>query len=116
MTSESQEKEDKAILALAAKALRGGGGEITEAEIASFLRSGCTLSDDGRAALEKLGPLDLASHGRVVSEPIRSALLISAIHRENTDAELDEATKEALSAKRREVLDRILKKNQSATS
>jgi hypothetical protein len=116
MTPESQEKEDKAVLALVAKALRTECNDVTEAEIASVLGSGCKLSDEGRAALENLGPLDLDSRGGAVSEPMRSALLVSAIHRENTDAELDEATKEALSAKRKEVLDRILKRKQSPSS
>lgn len=113
MIPDPQEKEDAAVLALMANALRARSGEITETEIASVLGGGCTLSEEGRAALEDLGELDLDSQRQAVSRPMCTATLVFAIHRENTNAELDEATKKSLADNRKEVLDRVARRRQT---
>jgi hypothetical protein len=109
-------KEDQALLALIAGTLHPFAIDVTKEEIDSVLSKAIPLSEEGRAALARLGDNPFASNQRS-SKPRASVEsnsgLLAAMHREADNADLDEETQAKLEEKRQEVLERLRKrKNQ----
>lgn len=102
--------EDLSLLALIAGTLHPYDHEITTEEIDAVLATGESLCDEGRVALERLGSDPFANIQRDISGTtnVTSAVReLAAMHREASDAELDDETMAKLEERRREVLERV---------
>jgi hypothetical protein len=116
--SPQQDREDRAVDALIAAALRQAEfNEPTDEEIQRFLANVPPLSPAGKAALNASGT-DIVQRitrasasrpntGRVAPVEEDVSPLYMAMNRKNASDEMDASTKEELEKKRREALERI---------
>ncbi len=104
------EKEEKAVEALMSAALRPFEKEISDEAIQEFFDSDCTISVEGKAALERLcdDPLCNIKPHQNPQEPALEVMGdYAAMHRSLALNEVDEKTDEELERKRQEILKRI---------
>ncbi len=117
-TPSQPDREDRAIDALIAAALRHGElNAPTDEEIQKFLANVPPVSPEGKAALDALGPDIVRRITQASSRPSPSARaaqaeeelspLYMAMNRKNASGEMDARTKEELEKKRKEALERI---------
>jgi len=117
-TASQQDREDRAVDALVAAALRQAEfNEPTDEEIQKFLANVPPVSPEGKAALDALGPDIVRRITQASSRPSPSARaaqaekelspLYMAMNRKNASGEMDARSKEELERKRKEALERI---------
>ncbi|MCI0534082.1 MAG: hypothetical protein L0Z50_02525 [Verrucomicrobiales bacterium] len=116
--SPQQDREDRAVDALVAAALRQAEfNEPSDEEIQKFLANVPPVSPEGKAALDALGPDIVQRITQASSRQSPSARatqveeelspLYLAMNRKNASGEMDARTKEELEKKRKEALERI---------
>ena len=117
-TPPQQDREDRAVDALVAAALRQAEfNEPSDEEIQKFLANVPPVSPEGKAALDALGPDIVQRITQASSRQSPSARatqaeeelspLYMAMNRKNASGEMDARTKEELEKKRKEALERI---------
>lgn len=118
MNTPQQDREDRAVDALIAAALRHAElSELTDEDIRKRLANVPPVSPEGKAALDALGPDIVQRITETSSRQSPSARasqaeeelspLYMAMNRKNASGELDARTKEELEKKRKEALERI---------
>jgi len=115
-----ENREEMALDALLAAALRQPEeAQVTDEEIAEFLKSKPPLSEDARAALKKLGPevvrrlVDPEGAAETVElDDLAIGPLYAAMNRKNADDQHNPQAEEELERKRKEILARLKKKQQ----
>lgn len=118
MKTPQQDREDRAVDALIAAALRHAElNEPTDEEIQKRLANTPPVSPEGKAALDALGPnvvqrIMKTSPARpspviAVNADEEMTALYSAMNRKNASGEMDSRTKEELEKKRKEAIERI---------
>jgi hypothetical protein len=122
MNNEKNDREEKALEALMAAALRGPEEtEPTNDEIKRFLRKPMHISAEAKRALEKLGPavverLIFARTSVLNQETeVVDSGLYAAMHRKNKTGKHDPKTEAELEKKRKEILQRLKKKKQGGS-
>jgi len=116
--SPQQDREDRAVDALVAAALRQAEfNEPTDEEIQKFLANVPPVSPEGKTALDALRPDIVQRITQASSRHLPSARapqaeeelspLYMAMNRKNASDEMDARTKEELEKKRKEALERI---------
>lgn len=111
-------REELALDALLAAALRQPEeGQPTDEEIREFLKSKKPLSQEAEAAIKRLGPdvvnrLILARNkiSAIKSKESESAPVFAAMNRKNVSGRHNPETEEELKRKRKEILERLRKK------
>jgi len=116
-----QDREDRAVDALIAAALRQAEiNELIDEEIQKFLANVPPVSPAGKAALDALGPGIVARLTRATPKDVQHASavqadeevspLYAAMNRKHSAGEMDARAKEELEKKRKEALERIKKR------
>jgi hypothetical protein len=131
MTPENTNAQEKALEALIAASLRAPDKEteVTEAEISRYVDQRVTLSSEDEAALEKAKPRVMQSIGIILQGNLQEdddctirpskaehAEQFCAMNRKNTTNEFSQITESELDRKRREMIERVKKKQGRVSS
>ena len=110
-----QQKEDKALQALITATLHVRGDDVRLEEIEHYLKPGIELSSEDERAIKRLGADPFAS---VVADSSKAAAVtqesfVMALNRKNKDSDFETKTTEELNRKRRELLEKLRKRQTS---
>jgi|ERR1035438_7506447 hypothetical protein len=127
MTPENTNAQEKALEALIAASLRAPDKEteVTEAEISRYVDQCVTLSSEDEAALEEAKPRIMQAIGNILQGNVQEnddctirpskaghghPEQFCAMNRKNTTNEFSQITESELDRKRREMIERVKKK------
>ena len=110
-----QQKEDKALLALITATLHVREDEVGLEEIKRYLEPNIDLTPEDEAAINRFGSDPFASAPPNAAEVTARAQenRVMALNRKNTDSRFSAKTTEELDRKRKELLEKLRKRQKS---